>query len=361
MNYLFILLSILFIIDDAFTYKLFSGIKFRGDSSKKYGPDSSSKSDVETPNKVKGFPVDYFLLFSDSNDPSKFTQNKNYLQNINSIQEKNSFTETKQINPENSVKKSMVPDLGAWRTILTDDTPPTLVEYLDGSKILPSFHDAKIMEMWEEIKKRRSIRSFNIKESSQVLDALKIAYVAFYGKKSTAMLELSIEKAIGTGMIISELKGESVVVISGILHDIFQSIPNEESTLVKLLLISRIGAESVALIEKYMKLPKLMTKTTNYTPIQSEYHVQLLVATAEDYRALYIRLAERLHTMRVLKSLKIESSEKIKIAKEVRMVYAPLAHKMGIMKVKGELEDLAFRFLFLLFYFYLLLLSLFIY
>ena len=56
-------------------------------------------------------------------------------------------------------------------------------------------------------------------------------------------------------------------------------------------------------------------------------------------------MADRLHTMRTLRSLPLDDSERLKIAEEALKVYAPLAHRMGIMKVKGELEDLAFRHL----------------
>lgn len=71
----------------------------------------------------------------------------------------------------------------------------------------------------------------------------------------------------------------------------------------------------------------------------------MLVAFLDDYRTLYIRLADRLHTLRLLGTLPLDAVDKKKITQEALSVYAPLAHKMGVMKVKGELEDLAFRFL----------------
>lgn len=56
-------------------------------------------------------------------------------------------------------------------------------------------------------------------------------------------------------------------------------------------------------------------------------------------------VADRLHTMRTLRSLPLDGKERLKIAEEALNVYAPLAHRMGVMKVKGELEDLAFKIL----------------
>jgi HD domain len=60
---------------------------------------------------------------------------------------------------------------------------------------------------------------------------------------------------------------------------------------------------------------------------------------------LHYIVADRLHTMRTLRSLPLEEKERLKIAEEALNVYAPLAHRMGVMKVKGELEDLAFKIL----------------
>ena len=107
----------------------------------------------------------------------------------------------------------------------------------------------------------------------------------------------------------------------------------------------RFGTDVMTLGHAYCKLPKFMSKRAVYSLKQSENHIQMLVVSAEDYRALYMRLAERLHTMRVLRSLPLGQEDLRKIAQEALHVYAPLAHKMGIMKVKGELEDLAFRVL----------------
>jgi GTP diphosphokinase / guanosine-3',5'-bis(diphosphate) 3'-diphosphatase len=60
---------------------------------------------------------------------------------------------------------------------------------------------------------------------------------------------------------------------------------------------------------------------------------------------IFLSVADRLHTMRTLRSLPVGDAEKLKIAEEALNVYAPLAHRMGMMKVKGELEDLAFKHL----------------
>jgi (p)ppGpp synthase/HD superfamily hydrolase len=103
------------------------------------------------------------------------------------------------------------------------------------------------------------------------------------------------------------------------------------------------GDQTVGMVESYSRLPHLFSRKTSYTPVQSENQMQMLVALAEQYQVLYLRIADRLHSLRVLRSLPIQDSERLKIAQEALNVYAPLAHKMGLMKVKGELEDEAFR------------------
>jgi hypothetical protein len=111
------------------------------------------------------------------------------------------------------------------------------------------------------------------------------------------------------------------------------------------LLHDTFGEGVMALSRAYAKLPRFLSRRAVYTQMQSESHIQMIVASVEDYRVLYMRLAERLHTMRVLRSLPLGEASRQKIAQEALHVYAPLAHKMGLGKIKGELQDLAFRVL----------------
>jgi GTP pyrophosphokinase len=111
------------------------------------------------------------------------------------------------------------------------------------------------------------------------------------------------------------------------------------------LLHDTFGEGVMALGRAYAKLPRFLSRRAVYTQMQSENHIQMIVASVEDYRVLYMRLAECLHTMRVLRSLPLGEGSRQKIAQEALHVYAPLAHKMGMGKIKGELQDLAFRVL----------------
>lgn len=127
--------------------------------------------------------------------------------------------------------------------------------------------------------------------------------------------------------------------------DFEEKVEVDEMAVLREAMENRFGKDVMELGHAYCKLPRFMSRRAVYSLMQSENHIQMLVATADDYRALYMRLGERLHTMRVLRSLPLEPEDVKKIAQEALHVYAPLAHKMGVMKVKGELEDLAFRVL----------------
>jgi len=238
-----------------------------------------------------------------------------------------------------------LPDVSAWRALVsaTDEEPPTLSAYIYGTIEINNAHLHKINELWDAIRKKGSMRHLSDEDSSRVIEALRVAYVALYGKVTQRSLESMILRVKGTAAVLGELKADVTVVIAAILSEVVAELGDSSS--IKKQLEFRFGKDALDVAEKYSKLPKFMARKALYTPMQSEYHIQMLVSSAEDYRTLYVRIADRLHTMRILRSLPLDSAEMKKIAQEALHVYAPLAHKMGIMKVKGELEDLAFRVL----------------
>jgi (p)ppGpp synthase/HD superfamily hydrolase len=249
--------------------------------------------------------------------------------------------------PDKQQHHNTVPTLGAWKSLslLNDDLlpPPSLLAYLRGEDKFSPHDKIKVMELWDEFQKMRCVRAFSRRDSSKILFALKVAYAGFHEKRIERCGEMCIERAKGTAFVLGELNADANVVIAGILHNIFSQVPEDEIPAIRYLLKMQLGSSVVSLVDKVNELPTFLAKKAQYSPFQSEYHIQMLVATAQDYRALIVRLAERLHTMRSIKTLKLDSGEKAKIAQEALHVYAPLAHKMSVMKIKGELEDLAFR------------------
>src|SRR5438132_4278683 len=123
-------------------------------------------------------------------------------------------------------------------------------------------------------------------------------------------------------------------VTAGLLHDVLEDTKATKDDLER-----EFGAEIAELVDGVTKIGKLAFSSREER--QAENFRKMLVAMARDLRVLMIKLADRLHNMRTLDYLTAEKSRKI--AQETLDIYAPLAHRLGMAKVKAELEDLALR------------------
>ncbi len=129
-------------------------------------------------------------------------------------------------------------------------------------------------------------------------------------------------------------KMDVTTVTAGLLHDVL-----EDTAATKEDLEREFGKEIAELVDGVTKIGKLAFSSREER--QAENFRKMLVAMARDLRVLMIKLADRLHNMRTLDYLPPEKSRKI--AQETLDIYAPLAHRLGMAKVKAELEDLALR------------------
>ena len=136
-----------------------------------------------------------------------------------------------------------------------------------------------------------------------------------------------------TGKILAELGMPGTVIAAGLLHDTIEDTEVTEAQIEK-----EFGTEIAFIIQGVTKLGKL-----KYQGV--ERHVESLrkffVATSEDIRVLIVKLADKLHNMRTIAFVPKEKQKRI--ALEALDIYAPLAERLGIMRIKGELEDLAFE------------------
>ncbi len=135
--------------------------------------------------------------------------------------------------------------------------------------------------------------------------------------------------------VLAEMKMDSTSIAAGLLHDSVEDTPatNEE-------IAARFGDQVAHIVEGVTNIDKI--EFANREDRQAENVRKMLLAMVSDVRVVLIKLADRLHNMRTLEHLKPARQESI--ARETLDIYAPLAHRLGMGKVRGELEDLAFRY-----------------
>jgi GTP pyrophosphokinase len=136
--------------------------------------------------------------------------------------------------------------------------------------------------------------------------------------------------------LLVNFKMDVTTVTAGLLHDVLEDTKATKGDLQR-----EFGVEIADLVDGVTKIGKLAFSSREER--QAENFRKMLVAMARDLRVLMIKLADRLHNMRTLQYLPTEKARKI--AQETLDIYAPLAHRLGMAKVKAELEDLALRVL----------------
>src|SRR5580693_2083762 len=136
--------------------------------------------------------------------------------------------------------------------------------------------------------------------------------------------------------ILADLRLDVVAVAAGLLHDVVEDTPNTIAKIREL-----FGQDVAHVVEGVTKLSALQFASSEER--QAESFRKMLLAMVDDIRVILVKLADRLHNMRTLHFLPEE--RRARIAEETIEIYAPIAHRLGMGKVRGELEDLAFRHL----------------
>lgn len=136
--------------------------------------------------------------------------------------------------------------------------------------------------------------------------------------------------------ILVGLEVDTHTLIAAFLHDVLEDTDTNPETIEKL-----FGPDVLTLVQGVTKLGKLQFKSKEER--QAENFRRLFIAMANDMRVIFLKLADRLHNMRTLNFM--ETQKQKKIAQETLDIFAPLANRLGIYKIKAELEDLSLRYL----------------
>ncbi|MGH7326261.1 MAG: RelA/SpoT family protein [Candidatus Rokuibacteriota bacterium] len=169
------------------------------------------------------------------------------------------------------------------------------------------------------------------------LDVLARAYrfsETFHRGQQRASGEPYVSHPLQVAQLLVDFKMDVVTVTAGLLHDVLEDTKATKEDLER-----EFGHEIADLVDGVTKLSKLAFSSREER--HAENFRKMLVAMARDLRVLMIKLADRLHNMRTLQYLPTDKGRKI--AQETLDIYAPLAHRLGMAKVKAELEDLALR------------------
>jgi len=142
---------------------------------------------------------------------------------------------------------------------------------------------------------------------------------------------------VAVAKILTELKLDSATITTGLLHDTIEDTKVTYENVKK-----EFGEEVANLVEGVTKISELETKASSAS--KAENFRKLILATSKDIRVLLVKLADRLHNMRTIQFVK-DKDKAIRKAKETMEIYAPLADRMGMNRIRDELEDLSFSVL----------------
>ncbi|MBC7320913.1 bifunctional (p)ppGpp synthetase/guanosine-3',5'-bis(diphosphate) 3'-pyrophosphohydrolase [bacterium] len=179
------------------------------------------------------------------------------------------------------------------------------------------------------------LEKFDEEGKNLIISAYEFALSAHNGQRRKSGEEFFVHP-LEVAKILSSMDVDAVTIASALLHDVVEdtSVSIEE-------IEKRFGEEIATLVDGVTKLSKLTGLSGEER--QAENLRKMFLAMAKDVRVIFIKLADRLHNMRTLSYLPPERQKTI--SKETLDIFAPLAHRLGMWRIKWELEDLSFKYL----------------
>ena len=181
------------------------------------------------------------------------------------------------------------------------------------------------------------VKSYNKFLNPQTLDKAYNFAVKAHENQKRHSGDPYVIHPVAVANILTELKLDSATIATGLLHDTIEDTHATYQTIK-----DEFGQEVADLVEGVTKISELENQATANS--RAENFRKLIIATSKDIRVLLVKIADRLHNMRTISSIdKIEKRERI--AKETMEIYSPLADRMGMNRIRDELEDLSFEVL----------------
>ncbi len=172
-------------------------------------------------------------------------------------------------------------------------------------------------------------------DEAEIRSAYELAKVNHQGQKRNSGEDYIIHP-LHVAMILADMNMDSATIIAGLLHDTIEDTSVTYEDIEK-----KFGKEIAELVDGVTKLKKLNYKSK--AEKQAENIRKMVLAMAKDIRVIIVKLADRLHNMRTLEYM--TEAKKIEKATETLEIYAPIADRLGMSRVKWELEDLSLRYL----------------
>ena len=191
-------------------------------------------------------------------------------------------------------------------------------------------------ELYQEL--IRKIKLYHPSDDFSMIEkAYRTADAAHEGQKRKSG-EPYIIHPICVAIILAELEMDKETIVAGLLHDVV-----EDTAMTKADVAREFSDEVALLVDGVTKLTQL-NLSQDKIEIQAENLRKMFLAMAQDIRVIIIKLADRLHNLRTLQYQ--SSAKQIEKARETMDIYAPLAHRLGISKIKIELDDLCMQYLY---------------